>query len=665
MQQPDSLAYGADQFRLLVDAVTDYAIYLLDRDGIVASWNAGARRIKGYESDEIVGRHFSLFYTEADRAINKPARALHIAATVGRYEEEGWRVRKDGTPLWASVVITAVKSADGELTGFAKVTRDLTERKRTEDALRESHIVLEQRVEERTAELQRVSRQAQLSEVRYRTIVDAMSAVVWSCAPTGANFRSTPAWSMYTGDLGELASGLEWTQRIHPEARQLVRSAFLEALDRQTPFVDSFRVQRADGQYRHVTMRGYPLQDSDGRLLEWVGVMIDITEQRRLQEQLHQSQKMEAVGQLAGGVAHDFNNLLTVISGYSELLLSSMTADDTLRPSVVAISDAGERAAGLTRQLLSFSRQAVLEPRVLNVNDVVRDTELMLRRVIGEDVLLTTVLDPEVSPVRVDPHQLGQILMNLAVNARDALPDGGRLTIETRSIELDEAYVNTHVEVCAGRHVLIAVTDNGTGMSPDVRAKIFEPFFTTKGVGRGTGLGLSVVHGIIRQSNGQIGAYSEPGIGTTIKIYLPEADSPSNVATPRVGTPSVTARGTETILLVEDEAGVRAIALLALESQGYTVIAAEDGADALRILDKHHGPVDMLLTDVVMPGMNGRQLAEHLRVLHPSMHTLFMSGYTDDTVVRHGILQAEVAFLQKPYTPSSLLRKVRQVLDRA
>ncbi|HEV3385138.1 MAG TPA: ATP-binding protein, partial [Gemmata sp.] len=332
-----------------------------------------------------------------------------------------------------------------------------------------------------------------------------------------------------------------------------------------------------------------------------------------------------------------------------------------MRESVKAISEAGERAAALTRQLLAFSRKTVLEPKVLDLNEVVRETGKLLRRLIGEDILLTTVLDPTVSRVKVDPSQLGQVLMNLAINARDAMPKGGKLTLETRNIELDEEYARIRPDVKAGWYVLLSISDTGSGMSPEVKARIFEPFFTTKGVGKGTGLGLAVVLGIVKQSDGHLEVYSEPELGTTFKIYLPAVDE--KISESKLVQVSNGGRGTESVLLVEDEDGVRGLALLALQTYGYKVIAASNGKEALQILANHRGVIDILVTDVVMPGMGGPDLAEALKSSFPKMKVLFSSGYTDDAVLRHGLLQEKVAFLQKPYSPLALARKVRQVLD--
>ena len=402
-----------------------------------------------------------------------------------------------------------------------------------------------------------------------------------------------------------------------------------------------------------------------GFLLEgrrhFVGLLEDVSEKQKLEAQFHQSQKLEAVGQLAGGVAHDFNNLLTIISGYSEMILTELPDGDELRSSVIPISEAAERAASLTRQLLAFSRRTVLEPKVLDLNVVVKETEKMLQRLLGEDIVLTASLDAAIGRVKVDPGQLGQVLMNLAVNARDAMPRGGSLTLETQPADLDEAYRETHPESQTGRHVLLALTDSGCGMSPEVRSHMFEPFFTTKGVGKGTGLGLAVVQGIVKQSGGSVEVYSEPGIGTTFKIYLPVAEEPTALP---VGTESVIdVQGTETILLVEDDDGVRRFAFRSLEAHGYRILQARDAGQAVAIAEQHTGPIDLLAADLVMPRMSGRELAEVLQPKFPKMKVLYLSGYTDDAVVRHGILQADVNFLQKPFSPFSLARKVRQVLD--
>jgi PAS domain S-box-containing protein len=404
-----------------------------------------------------------------------------------------------------------------------------------------------------------------------------------------------------------------------------------------------------------------PVQDDKGELAYFVGVQSDVTERKNLEAQLRQSQKMDAVGRLAGGVAHDFNNLLTIISGYSELLLTRSDVSQNIRESVKVIKEAGDQAAGLTRQLLGFSRQTMLQPKVLDMNTVIADTGKMLRRLIGEDILFTTVLDPNLSLVRVDPGHLDQILMNMAVNARDAMPKGGKLTIETANVLLSEDYAASHIDCKPGHHVMLAMTDTGCGMAGDVLAHIFEPFFTTKDVGKGTGLGLAMVFSIVQQSGGCIHVYSEPEHGTTFKIYLPAVSE--QVTTKKNSPANLQVKGTETILLVEDEEAVRSMALVSLQMHGYTVLTATDGEDALRLVKEHSESLDLVLTDVVMPKVSGPELAGTLRAEFPHVKVLFMSGYTDDAVVRHGLLEADAPFIQKPYTPLALAQKVRQVLD--
>jgi two-component system cell cycle sensor histidine kinase/response regulator CckA len=417
----------------------------------------------------------------------------------------------------------------------------------------------------------------------------------------------------------------------------------------------------------------YLLKDRLGRLGQAVK---NALEQKRLRDdkrraqksleesekRLYQAQKMEAIGHLAGGVAHDFNNLLTIISGYSEMLLSQRLPPDSARPLIEEIKKAGTRAAGLTRQLLAFSRQQVLEPKVLDLNAAVKDTQKMLRRLIGEDIRLTSVLDPALGRVKADPGQIEQIIMNLVVNARDAMPQGGKVTLETRNVELDETYAQAHQEVKPGRYVMLATTDTGSGMTEEVKARIFEPFFTTKEKAKGTGLGLATVYGIVKQSGGFIYVYSEPGAGTVFKVYFPlVTESLTSVASPSAGAKAAT--GTETLLLVEDEEGVRMLTRQVLQSYGYKVLDACDGAQAIRSAQQHQGPIDLVVSDVVMPGMGGRQLTERLAALRPAIKVLYLSGYTDDAVVRHGVLTAQTHFLQKPFTPAALANKVREVLD--
>jgi two-component system, cell cycle sensor histidine kinase and response regulator CckA len=382
---------------------------------------------------------------------------------------------------------------------------------------------------------------------------------------------------------------------------------------------------------------------------------------RQSEDHLRQSQKMEAVGRLAGGVAHDFNNLMTIVMGRSELLMTGLQEADPLRRNADEIKRTAERAVALTQQLLAFSRKQVLMPKVLDLNVVVANMDRMLRRLIGEDIDLVTVLGPALERVRADPGQLEQVIMNLAINARDAMPSGGKLTIETANVHLDLAYARKHAAVAPGPYVMLSVSDNGTGMDADTQSHIFEPFFTTKDQGKGTGLGLATVYGIVKQSGGYIWVYSEPGWGTTFKIYLPRigdaAESPEPVH------PATQPRGSETILLVEDEDGVRELTREILAMNGYTVIAARHGAEALEVCQQYSGEIALILTDVVMPQMSGHALMERIKPVRPSLKVLYMSGYTDKAVVRHGMLAGDVAFLQKPFTPDTLARKVREALD--
>lgn len=396
---------------------------------------------------------------------------------------------------------------------------------------------------------------------------------------------------------------------------------------------------------------------------------VDVTERRRADAALRgkdgplrQALKMEALGRLASGIAHDFNNLLTVINGFSELVLTRESLDSKVRHEVEQVRGSGLRAAMLTRQLLAFSRAQVLEPTVLNLNDVVCKMESLLRRLIGEDIALCSHLDPALTPVTADPGQLDQVIMNLAANARDAMPRGGRLLIETKNVELDEAYTQIHRYVRPGAYVMLAISDNGEGIDPAVQSHIFEPFFTTKGQEEGTGLGLSTVYGIVKQSGGSIEVYSEVSHGTTFKIYLPTSAGRGK-ATEDVPRSLEVLKGTETILLVEDDERMRALARVMLERFGYVVLEARNGPEALAMYENRSGPIQLLVTDVVMPEMSGRDLAERLRGQWPSIKVLYMSGFTDDVVLLHGLLRAEHAFLQKPFSSSALASRVRRELD--
>ncbi len=502
------------------------------------------------------------------------------------------------------------------------------------------------------------------SEASYAHLVERAPVGIYRSSPAGRFLSVNAALVRILGyDSAADVLRLDMARDVYadPAERQrlLDRDTYT---DREYDEVEA-TWKRKDGRLLSVQLSVRAVRKGAGEVEYYETFVRDVTEQRRLQQQLVQSQKMEAVGRLAGGIAHDFNNLLTVITSYSDLLLQDLGGEDPKREDVEQVRKAAEGAAALTRQLLAFSRQQVLAPRVVSLSVVVQGVEKMLRRVIGEDVDLVTALDPDVGSVKADVGQLEQVLMNLAVNARDAMPAGGKLTIETANVEHDPDSAREREAAPVRRFVMLAVSDTGIGMDEATKARIFEPFFTTKEAGKGTGLGLATVYGIVQQSGGFIWVYSEPGHGTTFKIYLPQVEA-SAQGRAASAAPGDLPRGTETVLLVEDAAAVRAVTRQVLERQGYTVLEAANGAAALQTAAGHPGPIHLLLTDVVMPVLSGRQLADQLAKVRPDAKVLYASGYTDDAVVRHGVLEGGISYLQKPFTADSLARKVREVLDR-
>jgi two-component system cell cycle sensor histidine kinase/response regulator CckA len=544
--------------------------------------------------------------------------------------------RKDGSEIWISANVRALCDAEGEFKYFDGIVQDITERKRAEDALRES-------------------------EERYRDLVENAHDIIFSHDLEGNYTSVNRAGEQITGYTHEESLSLKITDTIAPEYVNKARDMMAKELAGEEGTAYEVELLAKDGKRIAVEVNT-KLILQDGVPVGVQGIARDVTERKLLEAQLRQSQKMEAIGQLAGGVAHDFNNLLTAINGYSGLALQRIDDNHPLKGYLEEIRKAGDRAANLTRQLLAFGRKQILQPLAINLNDVVTEMNKMLRRLIGEDIQFNAKLDPALNKIKADPGQIEQVLVNLIVNARDAMPQGGNLTIETLGVDLNEDYASRHVAVAPGRYVMLAVSDTGTGMSEDTRARIFDPFFTTKGEGKGTGLGLSTVYGIVKQSGGSIWVYSELGHGTTFKVYLPElATSPQKTEVVTVESPMP--RGSETILLVEDEDVVRGLARKILEHAGYRVLEASRGEEAVRLCLERAGPIDLLLTDVVMPETSGREVADRLTELLPGLRVLFMSGYTDEAIVHHGVLDSNVEFIQKPFNPAALAMKVREVLD--
>ena len=499
----------------------------------------------------------------------------------------------------------------------------------------------------------------QVSEARLRRLTEAGIIGITINQPSGGILEANDAFLKMTGYSREdlLAGQLDWAQMTPPEWRRLntVAGEQLKANGVARPWEKEYFCK--DGSRIPVLVAVATLEDSQN-----ISVALDLSERKRLEEQLRQAQKLEAIGGLAGGIAHDFNNLLSIILSYTSLALDELKPGDPIRADIEEVKRAGDRATDLTRQLLAFSRQQMLQPQILDLNLVLAGMVKMLRRLLGEAVEFSLLTFTRIGSVLADPGQIEQIVMNLAINARDAMPEGGKLAIETVNVDLDASYAAQHHGVDPGPYVMLAVTDTGTGMDAATRARIFEPFFTTKEKGKGTGLGLATVFGIVKQSNGHIWVYSEPGKGTAFKVYFPRSDQPVKIVAQTL-PPVTSLRGSETILLVEDEDQVRALARAILGRNGYNVLEAQNGGEAFLTCEQYQAKIHLLVTDVVMPRMSGKQLAERLFPLRPEMKVLFMSGYTDNSIVHHGVIDAGVAFLQKPLTPDAFLRKVREVLD--
>src|SRR5580658_1667491 len=513
-------------------------------------------------------------------------------------------------------------------------------------------------------QIYRIRHQLVEREELFRLISENAMDMIAVVDPDGRRLYNSPAYARILGFMDEELAGTSFYDHVHPDDIYTAQQAVKQATASNPGGTVQYRMRHKDGNWHVIESGASAILNAQGKVEKFVIVNRDVSEQRQLEEKFRQAQKMEAVGRLSGGVAHDFNNLLGVIIGYAEFLQESLDAENKLRGSVDEILKAGKRAASLTRQLLAFSRQQVLDPKVLDLNGVVSDMEKMLRRMIGEDIELSTVLGPELGRLKADQGQLEQVVMNLAVNARDAMPQGGKLLIETQNMVMDEAFVRRYpYPVQPGPYVLLTVTDSGIGMDAETKARAFEPFFTTKEKGKGTGLGLSTVYGVVKQSGGYIDIYSAPGAGTTFKIYLPRVDEAIQAELPSRAATSFT--GNETILLAEDETSLRTLTRNTLELCGYKVLEAKDGVEALEVADAHDGTIDLLLTDMVMPGMGGRALAQELTRHRPEVRLAYMSGYTGQAGGSQGPIDPGSVFLLKPFTREMLTRKIREALDRS
>jgi PAS domain S-box-containing protein len=645
MNQNAAAVQGSDfntlrRIQLLVEKVADYAIYMLTPEGNVASWNAGARRFKGYTAEEIMGQHFSRFYTAEDQMAGIPAKALATAIREGKFEAEGWRMRKDGSRFWAHVVMDPIIDDSGVLVGFAKITRDITDKKRVRDALRES-------------------------EEHFRLLVQSVvDYAIYMLSPTGEITSWNTGAQRIKGYTADEVIGTHFSRFYAEEdrARGLPTMGLETARNTGRFEAEGWRV-RKDGSRFYASVVIDAIHNDNGELVGFAKITRDVSQRMLLEETrqaLEHSHRLESIGKLTGGVAHDFNNILQVIAGNLQLLAGVVQGNDTAERYTEMALNAVERGSKLSSQLLAFARRQPLQPIVINMGRVLRGMDDLLRRALGETIGIETIVAGGLWNAMVDPHQLENVILNLAINARDAMPGGGKLTVELGNSVLDDTYVTGALDVPAGQYVMLAITDTGTGMTKETLARAVEPFFTTKPEGQGTGLGLSMAFGFVKQSKGHFRIYSEFGHGTTIKMYFPRShEGEETIAAPI--TTKVTG-GTETILVVEDDLTVQQTVVEMLSSLGYTVLKADNAESALAVL-KAGVHCDLLFTDVVMPGpLKSPELARQAKTLLPSLEVLYTSGYTQNAIVHGGRLDPGVQLLSKPYRREELALKVHQIL---